>query len=114
MSRTATEWALFALSLLMLGSMHAVQFNHLRHHRYCLQDEDLEAMSARLPGWRAVLLGPTFPWRLHVAALRWDRRDVRRWVRIELAANVLASAPSGRWRRPGPATTCWRWRSGSA
>jgi fatty acid desaturase len=31
----------------MLGSMHAVQVNHLRHHRYCLGEEDVEAMSAR-------------------------------------------------------------------
>src|SRR5262245_49777577 len=31
--RAATEWVMFALSVLMLGSMHAVQVNHLRHHR---------------------------------------------------------------------------------
>lgn len=91
-SRAATEWVLFALSLLMLGSMHAVQFNHLRHHRYCLQDDDLEALSARLPGWRAVLLGPVFPWRLHAAALRLGAPRMRRWVRVELAANVLVIA----------------------
>lgn len=88
-SRAATEWVLFALSLLMLGSMHAVQFNHLRHHRYCLGDEDIEAMSARLPGWRAILLGPIFPWRLHAAALRMGSPRMRRWVRIELAANAV-------------------------
>ena len=47
LSRASTEWVLFALSLAMLGSMHAVQFNHLRHHRHCLADEDVEA---RAPG----------------------------------------------------------------
>jgi hypothetical protein len=31
--RAATEWVMLALSVLMLGSMHAVQINHLRHHR---------------------------------------------------------------------------------
>lgn len=56
-SRAATEWVLFALSLLMLGSMHAVQVNHLRHHRHCLRADDVEAMSARMPGWRAILVG---------------------------------------------------------
>jgi len=91
-SRTATDWVLFTLSILMLGSMHAVQFNHLRHHRYCLSDEDLEAMSARLPGWRAILLGPVFPWRLHAAALRRAPRWQRRWVVAELLANVVAIA----------------------
>jgi len=55
--RAATEWVMLALSVLMLGSMHAVQVNHLRHHRYCLGEEDIEAMSARLPAWRALLLG---------------------------------------------------------
>jgi len=34
--RAATEWVMLALSVMMLGSMHAVQVNHLRHHRYCL------------------------------------------------------------------------------
>jgi hypothetical protein len=30
--RLATELVMFLLSVLMLGSMHAVQFNHLQHH----------------------------------------------------------------------------------
>src|ERR1700741_2114250 len=47
--RAATEWVMAALSVLMLGSMHAVQVNHLRHHRHCLEADDVEAMSARLP-----------------------------------------------------------------
>lgn len=102
-SRRATEWVLFALSLLMLSSMHAVQFNHLRHHRHCLGDEDLEAMSARMPGWRAVLLGPIFPIRLHVAALRRAAPRQRRWVRIELLAITawvaVAAALAPGWLR---------------
>lgn len=89
-SRRATEWVLFALSLLMLSAMHAVQFNHLRHHRHCLGDQDLEAMSARLPAWRALLLGPLFPFRLHVAALRLAAPRQRRWVRAELLAIALS------------------------
>src|SRR5262245_661415 len=36
-----TEWVIFCASLLMLGSMHAVQFNHLRHHKHCMDDEDV-------------------------------------------------------------------------
>ena len=27
------EWLMYGLSVLMLSAMHAVQFNHLRHHR---------------------------------------------------------------------------------
>jgi fatty acid desaturase len=87
---------LFALSVLMLGSMHAVQLNHLRHHRHCLTPDDVEAMSARVPGWRAILLGPLFPLRLHRAALRVATPRQRGWIGAELAANAV-------WI----ATLCW-------
>lgn len=87
-SRALTEWIMFALSILMLGSMHAVQINHLRHHRYCMQDEDVEAMSARMPGWQAILIGPLFPLRLHQKALEVCSRRQRKWIFTELAANA--------------------------
>ena len=87
-SRTATDGVMLALSVLMLGSMHAVQVNHLRHHRYCMADEDVEAMSARLPAWQAVLVGPLFPFRLHRNALQVGTQRERRWITAELAANA--------------------------
>jgi len=37
-SRPATHWVMFVLSVVMLGSMHAVQINHLRHHQHCMQE----------------------------------------------------------------------------
>jgi fatty acid desaturase len=88
LSRRATEWVMFALSILMLGSMHAVQINHLRHHRFCLQAEDVEAMSARLPAWQALLIGPFFPFRLHHKALQVATRRQRGWIVAELAGNA--------------------------
>jgi fatty acid desaturase len=94
-SRRATEWVMFALSLLMLGSMHAVQVTHLRHHRHCLAPEDVEAASARLPGWRALLVGPLFPVRLHRAALALATPRQRRWIRAELAATLAVVAGVG-------------------
>src|SRR5829696_1604007 len=66
--RWATEWVMFVMSVLMLGSMHAVQRNHLQHHKHCMDDEDLEGYSARLNAWRALLYGPVFLVRLHM----WD------------------------------------------
>jgi fatty acid desaturase len=39
----ATEWVMFVLSVVMLGSMHAVQITHLRHHRFLMADDDVEA-----------------------------------------------------------------------
>ena len=61
---------MLVLSALMLGSMHAVQFNHLRHHKHCLDEHDVEGMSARMPAWLALLTGPWFPILLHATALR--------------------------------------------
>jgi fatty acid desaturase len=89
LSRTATEWLMFTLSVLMLGSMHAVQINHLRHHRHCMDQEDIEAMSARMPAWRAILVGPLFPLRLHRKALEVAGARQRKWIRAELATNVV-------------------------
>src|SRR5262249_14784394 len=48
LSRRGCELVMFVLSVLMLGSMHAVWFNHLRHHRHCMDENDVEGMSARM------------------------------------------------------------------
>ncbi len=55
------DFVLFILSVLMLGSMHAVQISHLHHHRHCLDEDDAEGFTARLSWWRALLVGPLFP-----------------------------------------------------
>src|SRR5437899_10612802 len=88
LSRGATEWVMFVLSVLMLGSMHAVQINHLRHHRHCMEADDIEAMSARWPAWRAIVAGPLFPLRLHGTALEVATSRQRRWIHLELLANA--------------------------
>ena len=87
-SRRATEFVMFVLSILMLGSMHAVQLTHLLHHRCCLTEGDVEAASSRMPGWKAVLVGPLFPLRLHGKAFEMANTRQRRWIRAELAANL--------------------------
>jgi len=69
--------------------MHAVRFNHLRHHRHCLGASDLEATSARMSAAGAVLFGPAFPILLHAAALRGASSRERGWILSELAANAV-------------------------
>jgi fatty acid desaturase len=102
--RRMTDIVLLALSVLMLGSMHAVQWNHLRHHRHCLADDDIEAIGARRSGLGAIALGPWFPLRLHGAALRRATTKTRRWIIAELTANflwlplLLGPLASGVWR----------------
>src|SRR5262249_5823912 len=95
--RAATEWVMFVLSVLMLGSMHAVQINHLRHHKHCMDEDDVEAMSARLSGLGAILLGPYFPWLLHRKALAVANRRQRRWIVAELLANAVVIVAAFAW-----------------
>lgn len=47
-NRFLTWFTLFSNSVLMMTSIHAVKFNHIRHHKYCLSDEDYEGKSAEL------------------------------------------------------------------
>ena len=73
----------------MLGSMHAVQINHLRHHQHCMQDEDIEAKSATMKWWQALLFGPVFPWMLHKKAFEVGTKTQKKWMTAELIANVI-------------------------
>src|SRR5438105_13371235 len=59
--RRMSEGVMCVLSVLMLGSLHAVQVNHLRHHKHCLDDDDVEGNCARMPAWLVLLTGPLFP-----------------------------------------------------
>jgi fatty acid desaturase len=87
--RAATEWVMFVLSVLMLGSMQAIQVNHLQHHKHCMDDDDVEAMSARMSGFLAIPIGPVFPVLLHLNAFRLANRWQRRWIIAELLANAV-------------------------
>lgn len=88
-SREKTHWVMLILSVLMLGSMHAVQINHLRHHQYCMQDEDIEAKSAKMKWWQALLFGPFFPLMLHKKAFMVGTKTQKTWMSAELIANAL-------------------------
>ena len=89
LSRGATNAVLWVMSLLMLGSMHAVKFNHLRHHQLKIEDGDIEGLAAEMPAWKTLLLGPLFPLRLHWHALRIGNRKLRVIILAELFMNIL-------------------------
>jgi fatty acid desaturase len=88
LSRRATDFSLWVMSLVMLGSMHAVQFNHLRHHRLASGEGDIEGRHAEMPVWRTLLWGPAFPILLHITALRHGNRKLRATISAELFLNV--------------------------
>src|SRR6266567_1246699 len=89
LSRSACDYVMLLLSVLMLGSMHAVQINHLRHHNHCMADDDIEAMGARLSAIGAIMLGPWYPWCLHRKALEVATLRQRKWIHVELTANCV-------------------------
>ena len=81
--RRAQDLVLLILSVLMMMSMHAVQVTHLIHHRHCLDDQDVEAGHVGHPCWMVLLLGPLFPFRVVIAALRRGTFQ-KRWIVGEL------------------------------
>lgn len=70
LSHRAAERVMVLLGLVMLGSMHAIKFNHLRHYKDCLGEDDVEGMCARMGIVQTLLFGPIFPLVLHAHALR--------------------------------------------
>ena len=85
-SAAATWITLFVNSLLMLAAMHAVKYNHLRHHKYCLQEEDIEGNCAKMRPLKAIAYGPVFIFRMHRAALQSKNRLIVRNTCAELLA----------------------------
>jgi len=87
--RWADDVVLWVMSLMMLGSMHAVRYNHLRHHRLVLGEDDVEGRSAEMVWWRALLYGPVFTVLLHATALRRGTRQLKMTVMAQLAMSVI-------------------------
>jgi fatty acid desaturase len=85
-SRRIQDGLMFILSLLMLGSIHALQATHMHHHRHCLDETDVESATAGLPWWKAILVGPWFIASLHWQGYRLSKLHKRRWIKVELAA----------------------------
>jgi fatty acid desaturase len=106
-SRMGHDLLLFALSVLMLGSMHAVQASHLQHHRHCLELEDTEGGVAREKWWVAILQGPLFLARLHQTAWRIGNARQRRWIAAELVG-IVGMISICFWIKAGSA---WHWHA---
>lgn len=75
---------LATLSVMMLGSMHAVRLTHMQHHRECLGPDDVEGAVARRSLGGALLWGLAFPVQLHRAAFSRAGWHQRWWILSEL------------------------------
>jgi fatty acid desaturase len=83
------QFVLHGLSLTMLGSNHAIAWNHLEHHRHIGTERDHEGACGRM-GWREVLgYGPRFPCDNHRNAWRGGGPAIRQRMRIDLALNAV-------------------------
>lgn len=96
----ANDALMFTLSALLGGSMHAIKVTHLRHHRDCLAEDDVEGHIAALGFWRALLRSPRYPFAIHRAALLQGSSRERRWIVAELGVAMIVQVLV--------------WRSGSA
>src|ERR1044072_99834 len=79
-----TWLSLYINSVLMMVSIHAVKFNHIRHHKYCLSEEDYEGKSAGMSWYGAILYGPVHMFLIHKKTLELGNRKYRFNVILEL------------------------------
>lgn len=83
-SKFLTWLSLYINSVLMLVSIHAVKFNHLRHHKFCLSDEDYEGKAANMTWYGAILYGPIHMFQIHRITLILGNSKYKKNVIFEL------------------------------
>jgi fatty acid desaturase len=88
-NKKLTWFTLFSNSVLMMASIHAVKFNHLRHHKYCLGEGDYEGVSASMKWYKAMLYGPVHIFMIHKMTWQLGNKMYKRNMLLELFAIVL-------------------------
>lgn len=87
-----TNRLLYLYSMLMFASINAVKYNHLRHHKYCLEEGDAEGACARMSAFKAIFFGPYFIVKQHITALRSGKKQVRKSVQTDLLLMLFFAA----------------------
>ncbi len=88
-SKKMTWWCLYLNSVLMMVSVHAVKFNHLRHHKFCLREDDYEGKAARMTWYQAILYGPIHMFSIHWLTLQIGNKSYKKNVIAELISIFL-------------------------
>jgi len=83
-----TWFSLYFNSILMVSSIHAIKFNHIRHHKYCLTEEDYEGKSAGMTWYGAILYGPIHMFLIHKVTLQLGNKKYVKNVIIELLSII--------------------------
>ncbi|WP_124981246.1 fatty acid desaturase family protein [Nonlabens xiamenensis] len=84
-----TWLSLYLNSILMIVSIHAVKFNHLRHHKYCLSEKDQEGKAAHMTWFGAILYGPIHIFKIHQITWKFGNKKYRKNMVIELVSIAL-------------------------
>jgi fatty acid desaturase len=84
-----TWFTLYSNSILLMVSIHAVKFNHIRHHKYCLSDADYEGKSAKMTWYGAILYGPIHMYLIHKITLQLANKNYKKNVILELASILI-------------------------
>tara|TARA_B110000211_G_C14034191_1_gene533661 strand:- start:208 stop:924 length:717 start_codon:yes stop_codon:yes gene_type:complete len=84
-----TWLSLYINSILMVSSIHAIKFNHIRHHKFCLSDEDYEGKSAGMTWYGAILYGPVHMFLIHKVTLQIGNKKYVKNVLFELASIAI-------------------------
>ncbi|RAJ75692.1 fatty acid desaturase [Chitinophaga dinghuensis] len=87
-----TWLSLYLNSLSMMTSIHAVKFNHLRHHKYCLAEEDYEGKAASMTWYGAILYGPVHIFLIHKITFQHGNKNYVRNVLLEVGSIIVLAA----------------------
>ncbi|WP_294298844.1 fatty acid desaturase [uncultured Chryseobacterium sp.] len=79
-----TWLSMYLNSILMMTSVHAVKFNHLRHHKYCLSEEDYEGKAASMTWYKAILYGPKHLLMIHWITFKKGNKKYRKNMFLQL------------------------------
>ncbi len=83
-----TDIIMLLQSGLMLGSLHAIQYTHIRHHAHYLSNEDIEGRVAKHGFWEVIVKSPLFPLLIHHCAWTHAQRKSLPWIYAELGLNA--------------------------
>jgi fatty acid desaturase len=83
-----TWFSLYINSIFLMASIHAIKFNHIRHHKFCLSEDDYEGKSAGMTWYGAILYGPVHMFLIHKVTLQLGNKRYRKNVLLELFSIV--------------------------
>lgn len=83
-NRFLTWFSLFLNSVFLMSSFHAVKFNHIRHHKFCLTEDDHEGKAASMTWYGAIFYGPVHIFQIHRVALLLGNKNYRQNVLLEM------------------------------